>query len=257
MKITTWNVNSINVRLPQLESWIRTDKPAVVGLQEIKCESDKFPLEAIEALDYVVVVNGQPTYNGVALISRSEITDVVFDIPGFEDEEKRVIAGTIEGIRVVNAYVPNGQDPKSEKYLYKLRWLEAFTEYIEETLEQYDEVIVIGDYNIAPTDDDVHNPVSWQGKILCTEKERDAFDKLLQLGLLDALRMHAQPAGLFTWWDYRQQGFEKNHGIRIDHLLLSKMLSRRLVSTQVHIDVRANERPSDHAPVSVVLKERA
>lgn len=254
MKITTWNVNSVNVRLPHLTELLEKEAPSVIGLQELKCSNDKFPLKEIEALGYHAIVNGQPTYNGVAMLATSDITDVVYDIPGFEDEEKRVIAGTVEGVRVVNAYVPNGQSPDSDKYQYKLQWLAAFTAYIEDLLTRYAEVIVIGDYNIAPNDDDVHNPMTWKDKILCTDQERAAFEKLLALGLLDGLRIDAQPQGLFTWWDYRQGGFEKNSGIRIDHLLLSRVLSRRFLSSSVHLNYRAMERPSDHAPVSVILK---
>ncbi|UNM95116.1 exodeoxyribonuclease III [Ignatzschineria rhizosphaerae] len=254
MKITTWNVNSINVRLSHLAEFLKEEVPSVIGLQELKCSNDKFPLKEIEELGYHCEINGQPTYNGVALLSKTEIEDVVFDIPGYKCEEKRVIAGTIEGVRVINAYVPNGQSPESDKYQYKLNWLAAFTKYIEEVLKNYSQVIVIGDYNIAPTDDDVHHPETWQGKILCTDKEREAFLELLALGLLDGLRIEAQPKGLFTWWDYRQGGFEKNSGIRIDHLLLSRVLSRRFLSSAVHLNYRVMERPSDHAPVSVILK---
>lgn len=254
MKITTWNVNSINVRIEQLIDFLENEKPTVIGLQELKCINEKFPLAQIETLDYHVVMNGQPTYNGVALLSNKPITDVELDIPGFEDPEKRVIAGTIDGVRVVNAYVPNGQSPDSDKYQYKLTWLTHFRQYIADLMAIYPEVMVIGDYNIAPTDDDVHHPETWQGKILCTDQERAAFTALLELGLVDGLRIEAQPPGLFTWWDYRQGGFEKNSGIRIDHLLLSRVLSRRFISSKVHLNYRAMERPSDHAPVSVVLK---
>ena len=254
MKITTWNVNSINVRLPHLVDLLEKEEPSVIGLQELKCTNSKFPLKEIETLGYCVVMNGQPTYNGVALLSKAEIEDVVYDIPGFEDDEKRVIAGTVQGVRIINAYVPNGQSPDSDKYQYKLEWLDAFTAYVKATLEAYPEVIIIGDYNIAPNDDDVHDPKTWHGKILCTDKEREAFSKLLALGLLDGLRIEAQPKGLFTWWDYRQGGFEKNSGIRIDHLLLSRVLSRRFLASAVHLNYRAMERPSDHAPVSVILK---
>lgn len=254
MKITTWNVNSVNVRLPHLTQFLQEEAPDIIGLQELKCETNKYPAEAIEALGYHSVVNGQPTYNGVALIAKTPITDVIFDIPGFEDAEKRVVTGTIEGIRVINAYVPNGQSPESDKYQYKLNWLQSFKNFIRDQLALYPELIVIGDYNIAPTDDDVHNPESWKGKILCTDQEREAFFAILDLGLIDGLRMEAQPQGLFTWWDYRQGGFEKNSGIRIDHLLLSGVLSRRFKDSKVHLNFRALERPSDHAPVSVVVK---
>ncbi|MHC5224614.1 exodeoxyribonuclease III [Ignatzschineria sp. LJL83] len=254
MKITTWNVNSVNVRLPHLLELLEKEAPDVIGLQELKSVNEKYPLEEISKLGYFSAINGQPTYNGVALISSKEITDIVYDIPGFEDTEKRVVTGTIDGIRVINAYVPNGQSPESDKYQYKLSWLSAFKGFIQSQLDIYSELIVIGDFNIAPTDDDVHNPASWSGKILCTDQEREAFFSLLKLGLLDGLRIEAQPKGLFTWWDYREGGFEKNSGIRIDHLLLSRELSRRFKSSAVHLNYRAMERPSDHAPVSVVLK---
>lgn len=255
MKITTWNVNSVNVRLAHLEQFLKEVSPAVIGLQELKSVSEKFPLEACEALGYHAAVNGQPTYNGVALLSRFPMSDILFDLPGFEDSEKRVITATINGVRVINAYVPNGQSPDSDKYQYKLNWLQHFKVFIEAQLQIYPELIVIGDFNIAPTDDDVHDPKSWKGKVLCTDAEREAFFQLLDLGLIDALRIEAQPAGLFTWWDYRQNGFEKNNGIRIDHLLLSTVVSRRFVTSKVHLEYRAMERPSDHAPVSVLLKD--
>ncbi len=254
MKITTWNVNSVNVRLPHLIEFLTQEQPDLIGLQELKCTNEKFPLQEIEAEGYQVALNGQPTYNGVALIAKGKIEDIVVDIPGYSSDEKRVIAGTVGGVRIINAYVPNGQNPDSEKYRYKLEWLEAFTQYLTTVLAQYSEVIVMGDFNIAPTDNDVHNPLSWKGKILCTDQERAAFQMLLQLGLIDALRIEAQPKGLFTWWDYRQGGFEKNSGIRIDHLLLSKVLSRRYQTSMVHLYYRGLERPSDHAPVSVLFK---
>ncbi len=254
MKITTWNLNSIKVRLAQLIELIENEQPDVIGLQELKCNNEQFPAQELAALGLHLAFNGQPTYNGVALISKTEIHDIEYDIPGYEDAEKRVIAGTIEGVRVINAYVPNGQSPESDKYQYKLEWLEAFTNYIAKSLERYPELVVLGDFNIAPTDDDVHNPLSWKGKILCTDQEREAFQKILALGLVDGLRIESAPKGLFTWWDYRQGGFEKNSGIRIDHLLLSRRLSRRFISSAVHVKYRAMERPSDHAPVSIILK---
>lgn len=254
MEIATWNLNSITVRLPQLLEWLQESKIDVAGLQELKCDTDKFPYDELKAAGYHVAVNGQPTYNGVALVSRSEITDVSYDLPGFEDDEKRVIAGTIDGIRVINLYVVNGQDPKSDKYTYKLAWLKALTAYLKTELEAYESVVVLGDFNIAPTDDDVHNPKAWKDRILCTDEERAAFNELLALGLTDGLRIFAEPKVQFTWWDYRSQGFDKNHGIRIDHLLLSPRVSARVMETKVYLNVRANERPSDHAPVSVVLR---
>ncbi len=254
MKITTWNVNSINVRLAHILSFLQKEKPDVIGLQELKAPNEKFPLVEIEAAGYYAAINGQPAYNGVALIANKPIENVILDIPGFEFEEKRVVAGTVAGVRIVNAYIPNGQNPDSDKYQYKLHWLKAFTAYIQTLIEDYSELIVMGDFNIAPTDDDVHNPLSWKDKILCTDQERVAFRQLLNLGLLDSLRIEAKPKGVFTWWDYRQESFEKNSGIRIDHLLLSNRLGRRYQTSMVHLDYRALDRPSDHAPVSVILK---
>lgn len=253
MEIATWNVNSVKVRLPQLVEWFDTQKIEVVGLQELKCETEQFPYDAFEDKGYFCAVNGQKSYNGVALISRSEITDIVHDIPNFPTDEKRVIAGTIQGIRVINLYVVNGQNPESPKYEYKLAWLDAVKNYIKEEMEKYPQLIILGDFNIAPRDEDVHDPQAWKNRILCTDKEREVFDEFLQLGLADGLRMFATPWGDFTWWDYRNQGFEKNQGLRIDHLLLSLEASSRVESTRIYTDVRAHERPSDHAPVSVVL----
>lgn len=254
MKIATWNVNSINVRLPQLIDWLNRVDPDIVGLQELKCDATSFPLEALEALGYHIVVNAQKTYNGVALLSKVPATDIMCDIPKFVDDQKRVVAGTIQDIRVINVYVPNGQSPQSDKYVYKLEWLDAFYDYLQGELMQYEKLLVMGDFNIAPTDDDVHNPALWKDQVLCTQKERDAFKRLLSLGFVDVLRLYAAPKGIFTWWDYRQQGFEKNEGVRIDHVLLSKELSARYIESSVYIEVRANERPSDHAPVGILLK---
>lgn len=255
MQITTWNVNSIKVRLPHLLEFLEEEKPVVVGLQEIKSVTAEFPSQEIEALGYHTAVFGQKTYNGVALLSREPIEDIVEGIPNFkeEEDEARVIAGTVLGIRIINIYAVNGQSPESDRYLYKLKWYQALLDYIKAEEQRYPELIVIGDYNIAPADEDVHNPKSWEGKILCTEKERALYRQFLALGYVDAIRLFSQPADLYTWWDYRRQGFEKNHGLRIDHLLASRYLSRRIKGAKVHLDIRAKERPSDHAPVSVVL----
>lgn len=254
MKIITWNVNSVNVRQSHLEEILKNDQPAIVGLQELKCETELFPCDAVKNLGYYSVASGQKAYNGVALISQLEPQDVEIQLPNFEDVQQRLIAATIGDYRVINVYVPNGQDVDSEKYEYKLQWLAAFHDYLEEALKRYNNVIVMGDFNIVPTDDDVYAPELWQGKILCSERERSAFNGILSLGFVDALRVFATQDPLFTWWDYRQGQFEKDEGMRIDHFLLSKNVSAQLMKVDVMRDVRAKDRPSDHAPVSIYLK---
>ncbi|MBS7836965.1 exodeoxyribonuclease III [Wohlfahrtiimonas chitiniclastica] len=255
MQLITWNVNSINVRQSQLESLLKDAAPDVVGLQEIKCETAQFPFDAITQLGYYAVASGQKSYNGVALISRDEPIDVSVGLPNYEDDQQRVIAATINGVRVVNVYVPNGQEVDSEKYAYKLAWLDAFHEYLADTLAQYDTVVVMGDFNIVPTDNDVYAPELWRDKILCSPPERAAFEGLLSLGFQDALRIFATNDPLFTWWDYRQGQFEKDEGMRIDHFLLSNAASARMMRAKVHREIRALERPSDHAPVAIYLKD--
>ncbi|MGH8541024.1 MAG: exodeoxyribonuclease III, partial [Stenotrophobium sp.] len=203
-KIATWNVNSLRVRLPHLLDWLKAAQPDVVGLQELKCTDDLFPHAELEAAGYRAVSNGQKTYNGVALISRHELRDVSRDMPGFADEQKRVIAATVNGVRVVNVYVVNGQDLGTEKYAYKLRWLAALHDYLAAETAAHPRLALMGDFNIAPAPEDTHDPAIWEGKILCSEPEREAFRKLLALGLKDSFRLFPQPPQSFTWWDYRQ-----------------------------------------------------
>ena len=254
MKIAAWNVNSLRVRLPHLLDWLASTQPDVVGLQELKCVDEQFPFAELEAAGYHAVANGQKTYNGVAILSRHPIEDVSRDMSGFADEQKRVIAATINGVRVVNVYVVNGQELGTEKYAYKLRWLEALHDTLRDEMKMHSKLVVMGDFNIAPAPEDTHDPAIWEGKILCSEPERAAFQKLLALGLKDSFRLFAQPAQSFTWWDYRQAGFRRNLGLRIDHVLVSAALASQCVSCAVDTTPRKLERPSDHAPVTATFE---
>ena len=249
MKIATWNVNSLRVRLPHLLDWLKAAQPDVVGLQELKCVDEQFPYAELEAAGYQAAVNGQKTYNGVAILSRHAITDVSRDLPGFADEQKRVIAATINGVRLVNVYVVNGQDVGTEKYAYKLRWLAALHAYLQSESALHPRLAVTGDFNIAPAGEDTYDPAIWEGKILCSEPERAAFRGLLELGLKDSFRLFQQPPQSFTWWDYRQAGFRRNLGLRIDHVLASAALASTCRSCIVDLAPRRLERPSDHAPL--------
>lgn len=255
MKLVTWNVNSLNVRLPHVEAWLKEHQPEVLCLQEIKMEDAKFPREAIESLGYHVVFDGQKTYNGVAIISRSAPSEVTRGIAGYADEQKRVIAATIDGVRVVCVYIPNGQSLDSDKYQYKLGWLKALTGWLEGELERYPDLALLGDYNIAPEDRDVHDPKAWEGQVLVSEPERAAFRGLQALGLADSFRLFDQPEKSFTWWDYRMNGFKRNLGLRIDHVLLSAPLVARCSAASIDIEPRKLERPSDHTPAYAVVAD--
>jgi exodeoxyribonuclease-3 len=249
MKIATWNVNSLKIRLSQLLDWVAADPPDIVCLQETKLDDPKFPQADIEAAGYHVAFSGQKTYNGVAIVSRIAPAEVSKGIADFPDEQKRVIAATFGSVRVVDAYVPNGQSVESDKYKYKLDWLSAFTRWLEEEFARYPELAVVGDFNIAPESRDVHDPKAWEGQVLCSEPERDAFNGLLDLGLVDSFRLFEQLENSYTWWDYRMNAFKRRMGLRIDHILLSPALAQRCNSVSILKDMRALERPSDHAPV--------
>ena len=253
MKIACWNVNSLKVRLPHLLDWLAEQQPDALCLQELKLEDHNFPCAEIEAAGYQVAFSGQKTYNGVALLARSEIADVVRGNPHFPDEQKRLIAGTIDGVRVICAYMPNGQAVGSDKYEYKLRWLDALAIYLEEELAKHPRLALCGDFNIAPDDRDVHDPVAWANQILCSEPERAAFQRFISLGLVDSFRLFDQPAKTFSWWDYRNLGFQKNLGLRIDHILLSAPLAGRCLAAGIDRAPRKRERPSDHAPAWATL----
>ena len=249
MKIVSWNVNSLKVRLPQVLDWLATVQPDVLCLQETKQEDVNFPLAALNAAGYQCVFSGQKTYNGVAILSKFELQDPVYGIPNFADEQKRVLAATVNGVRIVDAYIPNGQSVDSDKYQYKLAWLKALTAWLAEELKTYPKLALLGDYNIAPEDRDVHDPAVWADQVLCSVPERAAFQALQALGLQDSFRLFEQPEKTYSWWDYRMNAFRRNRGMRIDHILLSAPLAARCKSSQIDKEARKVERPTDHAPV--------
>ena len=249
MKLATWNVNSLKVRLPHVVDWLTSAQPDVLCLQETKLEDKNFPLAEIEALGYRAAFSGQKTYNGVALISKLEAIDIVNDIPNFEDEQKRVLAATFDGVRVICVYVPNGQSLDSDKYQYKLKWLAALRDWLADEIKRHPKVALLGDYNVAPDDRDVHDPKAWEGNVLVSEPERAAFRAFLALGLKDSFRLFEQPEKIYSWWDYRMMAFRRNHGMRIDHILLSDALAPSCTSCVIDKAPRKLERPSDHTPV--------
>jgi exodeoxyribonuclease-3 len=253
MKLATWNVNSLAVRLPQLLAWLASQQPDVMVLQETKVTDDKFPAADIEAAGWKAQWFGQRTYNGVALLSRGETTDLVRNIPGYADGSARVITGTVDGLRIVNAYFPNGQAPGSEKFEYKMQWLRALRDWLREELAAYPRLVLMGDFNIAPEDRDVCDPAAWAGQIHCTDEERGHFRQLIGLGLVDAFRLFEQPPKSWTWWDYRNLAFRRNQGLRIDHILVGEALRGAVRECVIDRAPRKNERPSDHAPVCVRL----
>ena len=249
MKLATWNVNSLKVRLPHLLDWLAREPIDIVCLQETKLEDANFPAEALRNAGYETVCSGQKTYNGVAIASRTPLARVLKGIPDFGDEQRRVIAASAGDIRVVNAYVPNGQSVDSDKYRYKMDWLERFTRWIEAELSSHPALAVVGDFNIAPEPRDVHDPKAWEGQVLFSEPERTAFRRLLDLGFVDAFRLFEQPDKSFTWWDYRLNAFKRGLGLRIDHILVSPALAQRCRRVEIVRELRSLERRSDHAPV--------
>jgi exodeoxyribonuclease-3 len=255
MKIASWNVNSLKVRLPQLIEWLDSYRPDLVCLQETKLEDQHFPCAEIEAAGYAVCFSGQKTYNGVALLSRHPLSEITYGNPHFPDEQKRLISATLGTTRAICAYVPNGQAVGSDKYEYKLGWLRALGDWLREEIAVYPRLIVAGDFNIAPEDRDVYNPAAWAGQVLCSDAERAAFSELLALGLKDSFRLFDQPEKTYSWWDYRMLGFQKNNGLRIDHILLSVVLAERCRAAGVDREMRKRERPSDHAPVTAEVAD--
>jgi exodeoxyribonuclease-3 len=255
MQLVTWNVNSLKVRLPQVLKWLETNPVDVLCIQETKLTDDKFPQAEIEAAGYHVAYTGQKTYNGVAILSRHPISDVQKNNPHFADEQQRLIAATILGMRIICAYVPNGQALDSEKYPYKLSWLAALKIWVAEEMAKHADFAILGDYNIAPADEDVHDPAAWEGMNLVSPPERAALQELINLGLTDSFRQFPQAEKTFTWWDYRQLGFRLNKGVRIDHILLSASLTQRCTACVVDKIPRKWEQPSDHAPVIATLAE--
>jgi exodeoxyribonuclease-3 len=249
VKIATWNVNSLTVRLPHVLEWAKTAEPDILALQEIKLLTEVFPLDRFTVAGYHAIASGQKTYNGVATVSRATLADAVTDLPGLEDPQRRVLVTTIDGIRVVNLYVPNGQSVGSLKYEYKLGWLASVHDYLAVEMSVHENLVVLGDFNIAPADPDVYDPVAWGEDIHCSPAERAALGEMLKLGLVDVFRQFEQPEKSFSWWDYRAGRFRRNAGLRIDLILASPALAARCTASYIDREPRSWERPSDHAPV--------
>ncbi|MBV8803023.1 MAG: exodeoxyribonuclease III [Gammaproteobacteria bacterium] len=247
--IATWNVNSLRVRLPHVIEWLNSNDIDVLAIQETKVPDADFPISAINQAGYQVVFSGQKTYNGVAILSRTPILETTTDILDFADPQRRVLAVTINNLRVINLYVPNGQTPLSDKYHYKLEWLKKTQTFIADQLKIYEHVIVLGDFNIAPEDRDVHDPISWEGSVLVSPAERAALQEITALGLKDCFRLHPQPEKSFSWWDYRMNAFKRNMGLRIDHILASHSLSSYCESCSIDKTPKTWQRSSDHTPV--------
>jgi exodeoxyribonuclease-3 len=248
-RIATWNVNSLRVRGEQLLQWLRSEKPDVLALQETKMQDPDFPHPEFTAAGYHSVFSGQKTYNGVALLSRHPMTDFIRDLPDFDDPSRRVLAATIGRFRVINLYVPNGQAPGSEKFAYKLKWLEALTRWLQREAAEHPGLVVLGDFNVAPEDRDVHDPAAWVGSVHVSPEERAALQGVMKLGLVDAFRHFQQPEKAFSWWDYRQGAFRRNNGLRIDLILVHQALLPSLRACRIDVEPRRVERASDHTPV--------
>ena len=249
MKIATWNVNSLKVRLPHVLEWMQAHEPDVLVLQEIKQVTEMFPADEIAEAGYKAIASGQKTYNGVAVIAKGEPADPVTDFPGFDDPQRRILATTIDDVRVINLYVPNGSEVGSEKYAYKLGWLAALRGFLEDELIRHEKLVVLGDFNIAPKDEDVYDAEKWGEGILCSPDERAALKAVLNLGLTDVFRRFEQPEKAFSWWDYRAAGFRRNAGLRIDLILTSEAMTEACSGSFIDKEPRAWDRPSDHAPV--------
>ncbi len=248
MKIASWNINSLNVRLPHVLAWCDTVQPDVLALQETKLTDDRFPVSELMDAGYYSVFSGQKTYNGVAVLSRQEASDPVTDIPGLDDPQRRILSVTVGDVRIINLYVVNGSEVGSDKFDYKLYWLDRVTSWIASEMKQHEKVVVLGDFNIAPDDRDVYDPEAWKEKILCSSPEREALKKILGLGLCDTFRLFDQEERTWSWWDYRMNMFRRKLGLRIDLVLASEAMAKRCVSSYIDIEPRRQERPSDHAP---------
>ena len=249
LKISSWNVNSLNVRLPHVLAWVNVAQPDVLALQETKLTDDRFPVQELEDEGYYSVFSGQKTYNGVAILSREKAADPVTDIPGLDDPQRRILSVTVGDVRIINLYVVNGSEVGSEKFEYKLHWLDRVTAWLATEVKNFENVIVLGDFNIVPDDRDVHDPEGWREKILCSTPEREALGKMLDLGLQDTFRLFEQEERTWSWWDYRMNAFRRKMGLRIDLVLASEAMVGRCIASYVDIEPRRQERPSDHAPV--------
>lgn len=257
LKLASWNVNSLKIRLEQVLSWLDSSQMDILAIQETKLLDENFPFTVFLDKGYHVVFSGQKTYNGVAIISSYPVADTLTDIPDLADPQRRILAATVAGVRLINLYVPNGSELTSDKYQYKLHWLQKVTNFIQQQMSIYPKIAVVGDFNIAPEDQDVHDPVAWEGCVLVSPAEREAFAQLLQLGLHDSFRNFIQQEQVFSWWDYRAAAFRRNRGLRIDHILLSKELNHLCRQSVIDKEPRKAERPSDHAPVWVELELNA
>lgn len=253
MKIATWNVNSIKVRLPQVLQWLSEHQPDILALQETKTIDENFPKAEIAAVGYQVIASGQKAYNGVAILSKKNYAEILTDIPQLEDPQRRILATTIEDVRIINLYVPNGESTISEKYTYKLNWLNKIHAFIQDQQKHYKKLVILGDFNIAPEDQDVHDPQFWQGRVLCSDPERNAFGQFLNLGLKDSFRLFEQAPASFSWWDYRAAAFNRNLGLRIDHILISTDLAKTCNHCSIDKNPRKHQQPSDHAPVIAIF----
>ena len=249
LKVASWNVNSLNVRLPHVLAWCDVARPDILALQETKLTDDRFPVDELQEAGYHSVYSGQKTYNGVAILSRETATDIVTDIDGLDDPQRRILAATIGDVRIIDLYVVNGSEVGSEKFAYKLHWLEQVTRWIAGELQKFEKVIVLGDFNIAPDDRDVHDPESWRDKILCSTQEREALQCILDLGLSDTFRQFEQEEKIWSWWDYRMAAFRRNMGLRIDLVLASAALAEVCSAAYIDKEPRRQDRPSDHTPV--------
>lgn len=253
LKIASWNVNSLNVRLPHVLAWTDVARPDILALQETKLPDERFPVDELEQAGYQSVFSGQPTYNGVAILSRQPASDLITDVPGLDDPQRRILAATIPtelgDVRIVNLYVVNGSEVGSEKFSYKMHWLEQVTHWLAGEADKHERLVVLGDFNIAPDDRDVHDPEAWHEKILCSSEERAALRRVLELGLSDTFRQFEQEDNVFSWWDYRMNAFRRKMGLRIDLVLASSEMAGNCVASYVDIEPRRQERPSDHAPV--------
>lgn len=249
LKIATWNVNSLKVRLPHVIAWIAEVKPDLLALQETKLPDTAFPFAEIQKVGYDVIFSGQKTYNGVAILGRNKMEDSITDIPTLEDPQRRVLGVTVQDIRILNLYVPNGESIGSQKYQYKLNWLHNLDIFLKTELIKYPKMIVLGDFNIAPEEIDVHDPIFWRGQVLFSDPERQAFRDMLQVGFSDCYRQLNPEIKNFSWWDYRMNAFKRNRGLRIDHILASQALAPNCIRCDIDRSERGKERPSDHAPV--------
>ena len=248
-RIATWNVNSLRVRLPHVLQWLESEQPDVLALQETKMTDENFPVEEVRIAGYHVIFSGQKTYNGVATLSKAETTNIITDFPDFDDPQRRILCTTINNVTILNLYIPNGSEIDSDKYRYKLEWLSYLQKFTELLVNKYENVVLLGDFNIAPEDRDVHDPIAWEGKVLVSPSERDAFKSLLSNSLLDCFRIFEQEDNSFSWWDYRAAGFQRNLGMRIDHILATDTLADLCTACRIDKYPRTLERPSDHTPV--------